>query len=357
MTKNVVTKKYMSDNEKFADVFNYVLYGGSGVIKPEELKDCDANELLVAEDKTGKIFSREKVRDIKKNWIIKMDNHAAYIMIGIENQTHTNYTMPVRNMLYDVLEYESQLQKYAKQHRKVGDLNGDEYISGFSKKDKLIPVVTLVIYFGADKWDGPRTLHEMFDIKDDKILEYVSDYRLNLIEPAAIEDTEKFKSDFRYVVDFIKNSKDKNKLRKLVEENREYFSKVPNDTAMLIKCCADVDVRVKEEEEETNMCKAIEDMKEDAREEVRQEMRKELEKERREKQKMCKAIEDMKEDAKEKGRQEMQKETLNKLHIVLELHNKELISSDEMMEMMTFTTEKFQNVLKEIMTNTNIAME
>ena len=349
MTKNVVTKKYMSDNEKFADVFNYVLYDGCSIIRPDELIDCDPNELLASEDKKGKIFAKDKMRDIKKSWIMKKDDQVAYLMLGVENQTYINYAMPVRNMLYDVLEYESQLQKCAKQHREAEDLEGGEYISRFSKEDKLIPVVTLVVYFGADKWDGPRTLHEMFDIKDDKILEYVSDYRLNLIEPATIEDTEKFQSDFKYVVNFIKNSRDKKKLKELVEENQEYFSKVPNDTAMLIKCCADVDIRVKEEEEETNMCKAIEDMKEDAREEGRQEMQKELEKERREKQKMCKAIEDMKEDAREEGRQEMQKELekerREKLNLMVKYCAEGLITVDKALEDIRISREQFLEVL------------
>ena len=56
MIGNVVTKKYMSDNEKFADVFNYVLYDGRSVIRSEELIDCDPEELLATENKKGKFI-------------------------------------------------------------------------------------------------------------------------------------------------------------------------------------------------------------------------------------------------------------------------------------------------------------
>lgn len=279
MIGNVVTKKYMSDNEKFADVFNYVLYDGRSVIRSEELIDCDPEELLATENKKGKFIIKDKTRDIKKGWILKKDNRAAYLMLGIENQTNIHYAMPVRNMLYDAVEYENQLKEYQNKHKVAGDLKGGELISGISKEDKLVPVITLVVYFGPNKWDGPRTLHEMFDIKDKKILEYINDYKLNLLEPAVIEDTEKFKSDFKYVVDFIKHSKDKGRLKELMEENNNYFSRVPYDTAMLIKYCADIDVRVKEEKEETDMCKAIDDMMEDAREEGRREKEKEMRKE------------------------------------------------------------------------------
>ena len=314
MKGNIVTKKYMSDNEKFADLFNYILYDGHPMIHPEELRDCDGEEMLMKENMEGAVIVKDKLRDIKKSWIFKSDDRALYVLLGIENQERVHYAMPVRNMVYDALEYESQVQTYARQHRKTGDLRGDGFISGISKEDKLIPVITLVVYLGANRWDGPRTLHEMFDIKDERILQYVNDYKLNLIEPAAIEDTTKFQSDFRYVMDFIKHSKDKEKLKEMLEKNKEFFSRVPYETAMLIKHCADVDVRVKEEKEETNMCKAIEDMKEEAREEGRKEMCKAIEdmkEEAREegreegRKEMCKAIEDMKEEAREEGRKEM----------------------------------------------------
>ena len=36
--QDLLAKKYMSDNEKFADVFNYYLYNGKQVIKSENLK-------------------------------------------------------------------------------------------------------------------------------------------------------------------------------------------------------------------------------------------------------------------------------------------------------------------------------
>ena len=35
---NVVTKKYMQDNDRFADVCNFYLFHGKQVIKPEDLK-------------------------------------------------------------------------------------------------------------------------------------------------------------------------------------------------------------------------------------------------------------------------------------------------------------------------------
>ena len=40
-------KKYLSDNEIFADAFNYFVYGGKQVIKAGELREIDTTELSV----------------------------------------------------------------------------------------------------------------------------------------------------------------------------------------------------------------------------------------------------------------------------------------------------------------------
>ena len=45
--KDIATKKYMSDNVRFADVFNYAIYGGRQIIKHDMLKEISAEELLL----------------------------------------------------------------------------------------------------------------------------------------------------------------------------------------------------------------------------------------------------------------------------------------------------------------------
>ena len=73
--------------------------------------------------------------------------------------------MPVRNIIYDALQYGKQVADIAAKHRaSEGDSKGHsrgEYLSGFYKEDKFTPVITLVLHFGANEWDGPLSLHEM----------------------------------------------------------------------------------------------------------------------------------------------------------------------------------------------------
>ena len=40
--KDAVAKEYMRDPDVFADAFNFYLYGGKEVVKPENLQELDA---------------------------------------------------------------------------------------------------------------------------------------------------------------------------------------------------------------------------------------------------------------------------------------------------------------------------
>ena len=73
-----------------------------------------------------------------------------FALIGIENQQEIHYAMPLKVWKYDFLGYEEQLQRIKKMHRRKKDLLGAEYLAGFSKKDKLKPTLTMVLYYGKD---------------------------------------------------------------------------------------------------------------------------------------------------------------------------------------------------------------
>ena len=67
-------------------------------------------------------------------------------------------------------------------------------------------VVTLVLYFGyKQRWNTARTLHENIDVMPNRLLPFVSNYKINLYEIAWLTDAQAacFKSDFRFVVDYF----------------------------------------------------------------------------------------------------------------------------------------------------------
>lgn len=190
---NIVTKRYMQDNARFADICNFYLFDGQQMIRPEDLAEKDVTELALPKGLEG-AKAVEKYRDIIKGCCIKSAKGITYLIIGIENQNDAHYAMVVRNMLYDALNYSSQVEKAAKQHRKNKDISDSEFLSGFAKDDKLVPVITLTIYWNTGGWDGARSLHELLDVSDEGVLKYVSDYKLNLIVPEEIKDFGKFRT-------------------------------------------------------------------------------------------------------------------------------------------------------------------
>lgn len=112
--KDIITKNYIRRPEIFADIFNYRLYGGKDRIQPDQLKEMDIAESLVTNQKGnggrfGKAVTVEKYRDIKKIF----------------------------------------------------------------KEDKIIPVITVVLYFGEKPWDGPRSLKDMMGWKGEEAESYI----------------------------------------------------------------------------------------------------------------------------------------------------------------------------------------
>lgn len=215
---DTITKNYISDPAVFADVFNCYLYGGQQVIRPEQLKEKDSTEIALPYGSDGAITPVQKYRDVQKLCAIKTDGVLEYVLYGTENQSKIHYAMPVRNNLYDALEYAGQVEQAAQSYRKSKTkLDSKEFLSGFRREDKLIPSVTLTIYFGTEDWDGPLSLLDMLEVKDSRILPYLNDYKMNLVAPALMTDDEilKFQSSFRDVMFSIKYSKDKKELERV----------------------------------------------------------------------------------------------------------------------------------------------
>ena len=268
--KDTVTKAFMRENTVFADAFNYLIFNGKKVIQPERLQELDTTELvqLIAKGKNNKNESVQKYRDILKAAVIMEDENADYLLLGIENQTEIHYAMPVRNMIYDALQYGNQVAAIAAQNVKEKKApTRAEFLSGFYKADKLRPVITLVLHFGADPWDGATSLHEMMDFPLEEMRTFIQDYKIHLIDPAALEpdELEKFSTSLREVLGCIKYSKDKEKLSSFIRNNTRMMLEI--NAARVIQTITNITLDLSEEVEEVDMCKAIDDMMQDSRKE------------------------------------------------------------------------------------------
>lgn len=153
---DAVTKQYMKENTVFADAFNFLLYNGENVIQPQTLRELDTAEVVIpftVDDKGKKqAQSVQKYRDILKMTTVMTDDKAAYVLFGVEAQTDIHYAMPVRNVIYDALQYGRQVTEVSKRNRK----------------------------------NSGQTMA----VTDKGLLQHIPDYRIKLIDPAGIDSDE-----------------------------------------------------------------------------------------------------------------------------------------------------------------------
>ena len=99
---DIVTKNYMRGSDIFADA--------------QSLQERDATELAVLfsnDSVKNETEVQQKYRDVLKRAVIMQNKEATYLLLGIENQTDIHYAMPVRNMIYDSLQYGKQVMEIA----------------------------------------------------------------------------------------------------------------------------------------------------------------------------------------------------------------------------------------------------
>ena len=266
MKTDIKLADYFDDNERFADVFNGHMFRGNQIILPQQLENGEVRSKVKVSNQGNKNDYRYIFRDIKKRY-----KGATLIVFGIENQKDIHYAMPVRVLVYDGSQYKEQWEKIKKSHKLKKDLRGAEFLSGFSKKDTMAPVITLVVYWGKEPWDGARDLYQLFNEETipKEMKPYVNNYKINLLD-VRHDSTENFKSDIKQCFQFLQNEGDKESLKKLLEEDKAYQS-LNEETFQLISLLSgekellDKLDQYENEEGGYNMCQAFADMRMEGR--------------------------------------------------------------------------------------------
>lgn len=193
MGKKDITEKMLEDyNDIFADIMNVVVFHGEQVVDERMLEEANSESWY--EDASEEV--QEQRRDIAKYW---KKGKIQFALLGIENQTKIDFQMPLRVMSYD----------------------GSAYMSQYKKKVKHpYPVVTIVLYFGNQRWNRNKSLCECVTVPEN-LAGYVNDYRIHVCEVAYLteEQLAMFRSDFRVVAEFfVKRRKDKAYVPESTEE-------------------------------------------------------------------------------------------------------------------------------------------
>ncbi len=329
---DVYESDYLENAEVFADLVNGVLYQGKAVVKPQELEEQDGELRSLFYDDVKKA-----VRDKVKLW-----RGTVLAVLVVENQTKVDYRMVTRAMLSESMAYDKQWKEFRVKNRAAkslmteemknnitdrGMLTEDEFISGMRKKDRFIPVITIVVYFGKEKpWDGAKTLYELLvlpcgnfgelstrslchccvvisqrchriasffrlaltqisgtdfhryfrnavlDVKgeEETILPFITNYRLNLFDYHEYDDFERFHSELQTVFEFLRYAGDKELMRERLERHRERYAGLSGQAKVLLTRLTNIKKIPGVGEEafrrgDFSMCKAFEDMREEGR--------------------------------------------------------------------------------------------
>lgn len=253
---------YLDDNHRFADQVNGALFQGRQVVKPEELEPADAQFVYLGKE-AGARKNFRAIVDRACMWKGRL-----FHILAVENQTFVDYHMVLRNMLTESLSYQRQWKQKKLAHEKEHDLciGTDEFFSGMTRDEKFIPIITLVVYCGTQHpWDGARCLHELLEI-DEEMKEFVTNYRLNLYDCHEHDTFEEYHTGLRQLFEVVRYCGDKEKLKQVMDTDKESYRQIDSDTRELIEVV--VKVKIKEDyesmengEKKYDMCKAFVDMK------------------------------------------------------------------------------------------------
>lgn len=131
-------KDFWKDNDRFADLFNAVLFNGRSEVAPDKLRE-------VQRDLSGVIpAGRELKMVMNANKIHKTDGRKEYVIWNIDINSGQNFLEPVAIRVFELLSYLEQ-----------------------KKNNKLKPITTLAIYYDKTEWIDIIRL---------------PDYKMNLLE-------------------------------------------------------------------------------------------------------------------------------------------------------------------------------
>ena len=238
-------KQLLRDEECFADLCNYAFFQGRQVIQPEELvsRENDLSTLIGKVDKPTEI---KRYRDVVR----KASIHGEYVIIGVEHQSTFD-----EKMIFRILNYDATI-----------------YINQVESKQEIYPVGSFVFYTGDKEWKSPETLKETLKNIPPEMEPYINDWRLPVVELKTMDARKLTNQRLKEVVEisqsmFAGNYDDLRNNRKIETES---FMMAATFT------CTNIRREDLPEEDEINMCKAMDQLFQRTRDERKLNTLKEL---------------------------------------------------------------------------------
>ncbi len=218
MIRDYAEKEYLEDNRIFADLLNGFIYQGRSVIKADQLRSIDPVRHIRFIDKQGEETIRERLSDLSKSLSIKTDGRKIYTVINEQNQTKTDYGMPLRNLFIELAEYMKQAEIMTAENNQNREKK-ISFISDLQPSDRFMGVISITVLFSSEDWDGPESFEEMID-SDDDLKRLMLKSPLNLVVPARMSADQimtQYPNDLGLVFLYLKSCRTKKDLKNLLD--------------------------------------------------------------------------------------------------------------------------------------------
>lgn len=214
MGKDLASKNLLNCADVFADVGNVNLFHGEELLSADSLEPQPTE--LTYKDNHGTLRGHQLDTRMKAT-----EQEMDIAIFCMENQSEVSQIMPVRDMGYQYSNYNEQIQ----QIRKKNENEGIYYtVSGIGKNQKLIPVISIILYYGTEEWDGPEKLSDMFSIPEkwkEKLSPWITEHPIHVVNLSRQDEAtrEKYKSDFRHIANYLACKGNPEKLQKYIDNN------------------------------------------------------------------------------------------------------------------------------------------
>lgn len=211
-------KKLFKNKENFADLFNATIFHGKQIIKADKLTEINTEDIHIDSTNTNEseeLNITQRHRDLRMQY----DDQILQIVLGCEDQSSVDYAMSIRTMLYDALAYTKQQNDLELKQNKEGKF----YRGKMTKNQKVLPVLSVVFYYGEQEWNAGKSLHDLIkwpeniDLKD-----IIPDYKM--------KDIDNFTTDLQYILYLLKYKQEEGRLEQYIEQNNEKLQHMNQDT-------------------------------------------------------------------------------------------------------------------------------
>ena len=170
---DTVCKKFFKKPSRFTDLINGAFFDGKHIIDEEQLDLWDSEESNIIETSYGgHKRSLERYRNITMKAVIDDQE----VLVALENQTRNDYSMVIRIMIYNALNYLKQWN--------ISDMSVNERT--------LLPVMTYMVHWGQDTMLCQRELKGLLKDIPKTLMKHMNNSKMQSVDIKDV-DVSKFK--------------------------------------------------------------------------------------------------------------------------------------------------------------------